>query len=378
MSDPALPFIDLQAQRARLGDRIDRAIAGVLDHGRFIMGPEVDALERRLADRAGVSYCVSCSSGTDALLLVLMAWGIGPGDGVIVPAMTFAATAEVVSITGATPVFCDVLADTYNLDPAKLDAAIAAGRDAGLNMAAIIPVDLFGQPADYPAIEAVASAHGLKILADGAQSFGGILHDRPVGAWGGATAVSFFPAKPLGCYGDGGGVLTDDQGLAERLISLRVHGQGGNKYDNARVGLNARLDTLQAAILLAKLEIFSEELDARQAVADRYGMALANRVATPRVIPGAASAWAQYTIRLGARDAVRRRLADAGIPTAVYYPAALCDQPAYAACPRPADGTPVAVGLAGEVLSLPMHPYLAPDTQDRILSACADAIPDSA
>ncbi|MEQ9560241.1 MAG: DegT/DnrJ/EryC1/StrS family aminotransferase [Rhodospirillales bacterium] len=378
MSDPTIPFIDLQAQRARLGDRIDRAIAGVLGHGQFIMGPEIGALERRLADRAGVSYCVSCSSGTDALLLVLMAWGTGPGDGVIVPAMTFAATAEVVSITGATPVFCDVHADTYNLDPAKLEAAITAGRDAGLNVTAVIPVDLFGQPADYPAIEAIASAHGLKVLADGAQSFGGILHDRAVGAWGDATAVSFFPAKPLGCYGDGGAVLTDNQELAERLISLRVHGQGGNKYDNVRVGLNARLDTLQAAILLAKLEIFSEELDARQAVAGRYTMALDNRVTTPSVIPGAVSAWAQYTIRLGERDAVRRHLAAAGIPTAVYYPAALCDQPAYAACPRPAGGTPVAVSLADEVLSLPMHPYLAPDTQERILSACADAIPDPA
>lgn len=375
MTASPIAFIDLQAQRARLGDAVDQAIAKVLDHGRFIMGPEVAELEKRLAEMGGAAHCVSCSSGTDSLLLVLMAWGIGPGDAVMVPAMTFASTAEVVALTGATPVFCDVLPDTFNMDPASLESAIATAKDAGLNLKAVIPVDLFGQPADYPAIQKIADAHGLKVLADSAQSYGGALTGKPVGSWGDATSVSFFPAKPLGCYGDGGAVLTDDADLAQRMRSLRVHGQGSNKYDNVAIGLNARLDTIQAAVLLAKLDIFEDEIEKRQAVAGRYAEGLAGIATPPAVIDGAISAWAQYTIRVTNRDAVAAALKEQGVPTAIYYPVALSDQPAYAHYPRAGNGTPVSQALAGDVLSLPMHPYLDAATQDRILAALKEAIP---
>jgi dTDP-4-amino-4,6-dideoxygalactose transaminase len=374
MSVSPIAFIDLQAQRARLGDAVDQAIAKVLDHGRFIMGPEVAELEKRLADMGGAAHCVSCSSGTDSLLLVLMAWGIGPGDAVIVPAMTFASTAEVVALTGATPVFCDVLDDTFNMDTASLESAVATAKDAGLNLKAIIPVDLFGQPADYPAIQKIADAHGLKVMADSAQSYGGALGGKPVGSWGDATSVSFFPAKPLGCYGDGGAVLTDDADLAARMRSLRVHGQGTNKYDNVAVGLNARLDTIQAAVLLAKLDIFADEIEKRQAVAARYAEGLAGIATPPAVIDGAVSAWAQYTIRVQDRNAVAATLKEKGVPTAVYYPVALSDQPAYAHYPRAGNGTPVSQALAHDVLSLPMHPYLDAATQDRILTALKEAV----
>lgn len=374
MSASSIAFIDLQAQRARLGDAVDQAIAKVLDHGRFIMGPEVAELEKRLADMGGAAHCVSCSSGTDSLLLVLMAWGIGPGDAVIVPAMTFASTAEVVALTGATPVFCDVLPDTFNMDPASVESAVATAKDAGLNLKAIIPVDLFGQPADYPAIQKIADAHGLKVMADSAQSYGGALNGKAVGSWGDATSVSFFPAKPLGCYGDGGAVLTDDADLAARMRSLRIHGQGTNKYDNVAVGLNARLDTIQAAVLLAKLDIFADEIEKRQAVAARYAEGLAGIATPPAVIDGAVSAWAQYTIRVADRDAVAAALKEQGVPTAVYYPVALSDQPAYAHYPRAGNGTPVSQALAHDVLSLPMHPYLDAATQDRILTALKEAV----
>ncbi|MCF3627951.1 DegT/DnrJ/EryC1/StrS aminotransferase family protein [Thalassospiraceae bacterium LMO-SO8] len=374
MSASPIAFIDLQAQRARLGDTVDRAIAKVLDHGRFIMGPEVAELETRLAEMGGAKHCVSCSSGTDSLLLVLMAWDIGPGDAVIVPAMTFASTAEVVALTGATPVFCDVLPDTFNMDPASVEGAIAVAKDNGLTLKAIIPVDLFGQPADYPAIQKIADAHGLKVMADSAQSYGGALGGKPVGSWGDATSVSFFPAKPLGCYGDGGAVLTDDGDLAARMRSLRVHGQGTNKYDNVAVGLNARLDTLQAAILLAKLDIFEDEINLRQDVAARYAEGLAGIATPPAVVDGAISAWAQYTIRVADRDAVAAALKEKGVPTAVYYPVALSDQPAYAHYPRAGNGTPVSQALAHDVLSLPMHPYLDAATQDRILAALKEAV----
>lgn len=377
---PPIAFIDLGAQRRRLGDRIERAVARVLEQGAFIMGPDVAELEKRLAAFTGARHCVTCANGTDALQLALMTKGIGPGDAVFVPAFTFVASAEAPAILGATPWFVDVLEDTFNMDPASLEAAIAAARAAGQRPAAVIPVDLFGQPADYRRLLPIARAEGLFVLADAAQSLGGALDGRRVGVLGDATAVSFFPAKPLGCYGDGGAVFTDDDETAARLRSIRVHGQGAGKYDNVRLGLNSRLDTLQAAILLEKLAIFDEELEARDRVAAAYAAAVAEipAVVAPSLIPGARSAWAQYTLTLPNRDAAAARLRAAGTPTMVYYPIPLSRQEGYRGYPTAPGGTPVAERLASTVLSLPMHPYLDPATQNRIIAALNAAIRDAA
>ncbi|WP_448207930.1 DegT/DnrJ/EryC1/StrS family aminotransferase [Azospirillum sp. sgz302134] len=373
---PHLAFIDLQAQRLRLGDRIDRAIGRVLEHGGFIMGPEVQELEARLAAFAGVRHCVTCANGTDALQLALMARSIGPGDAVFVPAFTFAATAEAPALLGATPVFVDVTEDTFTMAPASLEAAIDTARRSGLRPAAVIPVDLFGQPADYERILPIAHAHTLFVLADAAQSFGATLSGRRVGGLGDATTTSFFPAKPLGCYGDGGAVLTDDDHLAAMLRSLRVHGQGSNKYDNVRLGLNSRLDTIQAAILIEKLAVFEAEIEARSRIAGVYsaGLASCDGVWTPVIMPGATSVWAQYTMRSERRDALAACMKAAGIPTAVYYPIPLNRQQGYARCPVALGGVPVAERLAASVLSLPMHPYLEADAQERIVAAVHAAL----
>ena len=370
----SIPFIDLKAQRRRLGSRVDEAIARVVDHGGYIMGPEVHELESRLAAFCGAKHCVSCANGTDALGLVLMAWGIRPGDAVFVPAFTFVSTAEVVAWLGATPVFVDVADDSFNMDPASLEAAIAAAPQMGLTPRAVIPVDLFGQPADYTSILPVAERHGLKVLSDAAQSFGARLGDRPVGTFGDATSTSFFPAKPLGCYGDGGAVFTGDDELAAMLRSLRVHGQGSNKYDNVRIGMNGRLDTVQAAVLIEKLAIFPEEIEARQKAADRYAALLGNVVAVPRLAGGATSVWAQYTVKVEDRDAVQAACKEAGVPTAVYYPIPLSQQTGYRQFPRAPGGTPVSESLSTRVLSLPMHPYLDEDTQGEIAAAVRAAI----
>jgi dTDP-4-amino-4,6-dideoxygalactose transaminase len=369
-----IPFIDLQAQRRRLGDRIDGAIARVLEHGRFILGPEVAELERRLAAFCGVREAVSCANGTDALQLALMARGIGPGDAVLVPSFTFTATAEVVALVGATPIFVDIAEPSFNLDPLRVAETVAWARREGMKPAAIIAVDLFGQPADYAALEELAAAEGLFLLADGAQSFGAERGGRRVGAMGHMTTTSFFPAKPLGCYGDGGAVFTDDEETATVLRSLRTHGEGAHRYDNVRIGLNARLDTLQAAILIEKLEVFPEEIEARQGVARRYEDGLADLVVTPRLDEGVVSVWAQYTILLDDRDRVAAELAAAGIPTAIYYPKPLHRQAAYRRFPVPPAGLPVSERLAGRVLSLPMHAYLDPETQDRIIGAVRAAV----
>ena len=372
MTTPApLPFIDLQAQRRRLGARIEQAIAGVLEHGQYIMGPEVAALEARLGERTGVRHVLGCASGTDALALGLMAKGIRPGDAVLVPTFTFVATAEVVAWLGATPLFCDVAEQSFNLHPDGLAAGLEAARAQGLTPRAVIAVDLFGQPAAYEPIEAFCAANGLWLMADAAQSFGATYEGRAAGAFGLIGATSFFPAKPLGCYGDGGAVFTDDDELAEVMRSLRIHGQGQDKYDNVRIGMNGRLDTLQAAILLEKLEVFDEETLARQRVAQRYAEGLGEVCTVPAVAEGSTSVWAQYTVRLPAarRDAVAVDLREAGIPSAIYYPTPLHRQTAYRHYPAAAGGCPVAERLAGEVLSLPMHPYLAPDDQDRIIAA---------
>lgn len=372
-ASPAIAFIDLKAQRQRLGDRIDRAVLKVINSGAFIMGPEIAELERQLADYCGVRHALSCGSGTDALVLLLMAKGVGPGDAVLCPAFTFAATAEAVALVGATPVFVDVCADDFNMDPASMTAALAAARAAGLVVKGVMPVDLFGQPADYDAIMPIARAEGLWVLADAAQSFGAKLGNRRVGALGDFAATSFFPAKPLGCYGDGGAVFFNDDELREVLTSLRIHGQGTDKYDNVRIGLNARMDTVQAAILIEKLAIFDDEVEARDRVARRYNDGLADCVRVPNVREGRTSVWAQYTIRSPRRDRIAEQLKAAGIPTAIYYPKPLHRQAPYAAGNLLPGGLPVTDLAADQVLSLPMHPYLADDVQDRIIEAVRQA-----
>ncbi len=377
-TEPAMApihFIDLQAQRARIKDRIDSAIQNVLARGAFIMGPEVQELEARLATFAGAKHCITCSNGTDALSLALRALGIGAGDAVFVPAFTFAATAEVVALCGATPVFADVLPDTFNIDPDSLDAAISKIiADGELRPRAVIPVDLFGQPADYRAVTTIAEQHRMAVIADAAQSFGATFDNRRVGTLGDLTTTSFFPAKPLGCYGDGGAVFTDDDEAATAMRSLRVHGKGNDKYDNVRIGLNARLDTLQAAILLEKLSIFPDEIEARQRVANRYSVALSDVAVTPALAPGSTSVWAQYTLRLDRRDDVQAALKAEDIPTAVYYPMPLNRQTAYRQFQVAPDGAPVSDRHSRQALSLPMHPYLEPDVQDRIIAVLRDVI----
>ncbi|MEE8435185.1 MAG: DegT/DnrJ/EryC1/StrS family aminotransferase [bacterium] len=369
-----IQFIDLQAQRRRIKPEIDQAIARVLEHGRFIMGPEIAELETRLSEFCGASHSVVCASGTDALALALMAWETGPGDAVYVPAYTFVATAEVVAWCGATPVFVDVLEDTFNMDPASLEMAIAAAPEMGLTPKAVIPVDMFGLPANYPAILSIAGKHGLPVLSDAAQSFGATLDGQRTGTFGQITATSFFPAKPLGCYGDGGAVFTDDEGFDRIVRSLRVHGQGSDKYDNVRIGINGRLDTLQAAILLQKLTVFEDEIAARNQVASRYNAALRGRAKVPEPAEGVMSTWAQFTLLVDDRDRVAGRLKEAGIPTAIYYPIPLNAQKGYRQYPSVPGGVPVSDNLATRAISLPMHPYLEAPVQDRIIEAVKQAV----
>ena len=372
----SIPFVDLAAQRARLGDRIEQAIGRVLDHGKYIFGPEVDELEARLRDFCGARHAITCANGTDALTLALMAEGIGPGDAVFVPSFTFVATAEAPAQLGATPVMVDVREDSFNIDPQSLERAVSDVGRHGLKPRAVIAVDLFGQPADYAALGPIARRDGMVLIADAAQSFGGVLDGRGVGCLADYTTTSFFPAKPLGCYGDGGAVFTDDDEAARRLLSIRLHGKGTDKYDNVRIGLNSRLDTIQAAILIEKLTIFADEIAARNRVAERYADALSNVVAVPRLAAGATSVWAQYTVRIpdGRRDAVAESLRKHDVPSAVYYPIPLHRQSAYAHYPVAPDGAPVSERLAGDVLSLPMHPYLDAETQARIAGHVADAV----
>jgi dTDP-4-amino-4,6-dideoxygalactose transaminase len=372
-----IPFIDLVAQRRRLGARIDEAIARVTEHCQFILGPEVRELEAELARFCGARHAITCASGTDALALVLMAKGIGPGDAVICPSFTFCATAEVAALLGATPVFADVDETTFNIDPVSFEKAIAKAKRLGLKPKAVIPVDLFGLPADHDALAALAAAENLFILDDAAQAFGGTYKGRDIGTFGHATATSFFPAKPLGCYGDGGAVLTDDDELVELIKSLRVHGySNSDKYDNVRIGLTARLDTIQAAVLIEKLKIFRDEIAARNAAAERYNNALGNVALVPRVPDGYTSVWAQYTIRLeaGRRDGLAAALKAEGIPTAIYYPKPLHRQTAYQHYPYADGGLAVSDRLAQEVISLPMHAYLDEPTQDRIIDAVQRAL----
>jgi dTDP-4-amino-4,6-dideoxygalactose transaminase len=367
-----IEFVDLGAQRRRIGARMDEAIRRVVDHGRFILGPEVGVLERQLAEFCGAKHVLSCANGTDALGLALMAKGTGPGQAVLVPSFTFAATAEVVAWVGATPLFVDVLDDTFNMDPASFEAGIAAAKRLGLKPTGTIPVDLFGQPAAYDEILEIANANGMWVICDAAQSFGASYKGRNVGTIGDLTTTSFFPAKPLGCYGDGGAIFLEDDETIAVLKSLRVHGQGTDKYDNVRIGMNARLDTIQAAVLLEKLAVFEEEIAARQRVAVRYSEMLRDIVRVPTVQEGLTTVWAAYTVRLPSgidRDDVATRLKQAGVPTAIYYAKPLHRQTAYRDYPVAGNGLPVSERLASEVLSLPVHPYLDEGTQARIVAA---------
>jgi dTDP-4-amino-4,6-dideoxygalactose transaminase len=366
-----VPFIDLAAQRRRLGSKIDEAIAKVTTHCQFVMGPEVIAFEKQLAEFCGARHAVSCASGTDALLLALMAKEIGPGDAVICPTFTFCATAEVVVLLGATPIFADVEADTFNIDIASVEKAIAVAKKRGLKVKGIIPVDLFGLPADHDSVAEVAEAEGLFVLDDAAQGFGAHYKNRKLGSIGDFSATSFFPAKPLGCYGDGGAVFTNDDAMLEVLKSLRVHGQGTDKYDNVRIGVTGRLDTMQAAVLIEKLKIFPDEIEARNRVAKRYAEGLGDVCIVPTVPDGYTSVWAQYTIRLkpGVRDGLAVKLKADGVPTAIYYPKSLHQQTAYKHFPVADGGLPVSERLSEEVISLPMHPYLEPAVQDRVIEA---------
>lgn len=371
-----IPFIDLAAQQARIRDAVDARITAVLDHGQYIMGPEVAHLEAALKSYSGNAHAIACSSGTDALMLGLMAFGIRPGDAVIVPSFTFAASAEVLPCIGAVPVFAEIDPVTFNLDPARLGDALTAARKAGLNCVGIITVGLFGQPSDMDAITAIADAEGLWVMDDAAQSYGATWQGRKVGTLAPVTATSFFPAKPLGCYGDGGAVFTDDDDMADIMRSARVHGMGRERYTHDRLGMTARLDTIQAAILLEKLTIFDDELSRRQQVADRYEAGLKDHVETPQLAAGTTSSWAQYCIKLAPgtdRDAIKSRLMEQGIPTAIYYPKGMHEQAPYRHFPVTEGGLGVTDDCCARVLALPFHPYLETEQQDRIISAVIEA-----
>ncbi len=370
-----IPFIDLKAQYTALKPDIDARIAAVLEHGAFIMGPEVTEVEAQLAEFSGAKHAVSVSSGTDALLVALMAEGIGPGDAVFVPSLTFTATAEVILVAGATPVFTDVNPATCNVDPGDLRSRIEQTIKQGqLRPKAIIAVDLYGLPADYPAINTIAEQHGMLVIDDGAQSFGATLNGKRVGTLAPVTATSFFPAKPLGCYGDGGAVFTDDADRAAIFKSLRVHGSGASKYEVARIGLNARMDTIQAAVLLSKLGVFEKEIAAREALAQLYDERLGGRLELPPRTSGATSAWAQYTVQIDQRDALAASLKDQGIPTAIYYPSPMHLQPAYSKYGEGTGSLPQSERLAGRVLSLPMHPYMDDATANIICDSVLRAL----
>lgn len=372
-----MDFIDLKSQYALLRDSINTRMQAVLDHGMYIMGPEIAELERNLAEFAGVKHALSCANGTDALVLAMMAKGIKAGDAVFVPGFTFVATAEAVVLVGATPVFVDVTADTYNMDPDSLQAAIdLVVKEGRLQPACVIPVDLFGQPADYDRINEIAHRHGMWVLGDAAQSFGATWRGARVGSLAEVTATSFFPAKPLGCYGDGGAVFTNDDASVEVLKSVRVHGQGIDRYDNVRIGINGRMDTLQAAVLIEKLHLFPKEIEARQAAAKRYNEGFRDVAVTPFVGEQATSVWAQYTLQVDHRDAVVARLREAKIPTAIYYPRPLHTQAPYVNYPKAPGGLPVCKHLSGRVFSLPMHPYLDEATQQQVIASVRAAIGD--
>jgi len=390
-----MDFIDLKTQQSRIKDTLDANIQKVLAHGNYIMGPEIKELEKKLAAYVGVKHAIGCASGTDALLMALMAYNIGPGDAVFTTPFTFIATAEVISLLGATPVFVDIDPKTYNMAPAKLELALKALKAndpslyplpltpnaSRLTPKGIIPVDLFGLLADYEAIDKIAKENGLFVIEDAAQSFGAEYRGKKSCSFGSIACTSFFPAKPLGCYGDGGMCFTDDDDLAAQLDSIRVHGKGAHKYDNARIGINGRLDTLQAAILLAKFSIFPEEVELRNRVAQQYSSRLTpdashltphSSLLTPSIPPGYQSVWAQYSLLAqdeAARTAIMEKLNKSGIPTAIYYPKPLHLQTAFATLGYKPGAFPVSEDCASRIFSLPMHPYLTPADQEKIVAA---------
>ncbi|NHQ58992.1 DegT/DnrJ/EryC1/StrS family aminotransferase [Chlorobium sp. BLA1] len=371
-----MQFIDLLSQKDRIRTPLLQRLERIVDSCQFIMGPEVTELESRLAAYVGSRHCVSCSSGTDALLMPLLAKGIGPGDAVLTTPFTFFATAEVISLVGATPVFVDVCPDTFNINPELVCRGVEEALAKGLKPKALIPIDLFGLPAYYERIEAVAASFNLWILEDAAQGFGGSFRGRKAGSFGLVGATSFFPAKPLGCYGDGGAIFTDDDELDLLLRSVRIHGSGVDKYNNERIGINGRLDSFQAAVLLEKLAIFDDELDARQRVADSYSRRLEGRVTVPRIPEGYRSAWAQYSLLAASsseRDQLMQALQKEGIPTMIYYKIPLHLQKAYASLNYKTGDFPVSEDMSSRVFSLPMHPYLKDEEVERIcevLLAC--------
>ena len=386
VENEAIPFVDLGAQQKEIFSKIEERIFKVLSHGQYIMGPEIDELEEELANFAGVKHAITCSSGTDAVLMALMAYRIGPGDVVFTTPFTFIATAEVIALLGAIPVFVDIIPHTFNIDPSRLELAIEAfnkedpniyplpralyrqhlkGRPEKSNKG-IIAVDLFGLPADYDRINALAKNEGLFVIGDAAQSFGATFKGEKVGTLTDVTATSFFPAKPLGCYGDGGAVLTDDDDLSATIRSIRLHGKGKEKYDNVRIGINGRLDTLQAAILLEKLKIFPWEVERRNLVAQQYSENLKNIVEIPFVPEEFMSVWAQYSIMSDQKESLQDALKKAGIPTAVYYPKPLHLQTAFSYLGYKEGDFPNSEKISKRIFSLPMHPYLKEDQIKRI------------
>ena len=370
-----MDFIDLKTQQSRIRDKIDKRIKSVLDHGKYIMGPEVFELEEKLSKYVGMRYCISCSSGTDALLIPLLAHKIGPGDAVITTPFTYIATAEVISLLGAEPVFVDIYDATYNMDPRYIEDAIKHAENKGLNTKAIIPVDLFGLPARYRIINDIAEKYKLIVIEDAAQGFGGEIRGKKAGSFGHVASTSFFPAKPLGCYGDGGAIFTNDEELAEKMKSIRVHGSGANKYENIRLGINGRLDTFQAAILLEKLSIFDNELKLRNSVADYYSNNISSRFIKPFTPKDYFSSWAQYSLLSKSnseRDKIMLSLSEADIPSMIYYKLPLHLQIVLKKLGYKKGDFPISESISNKVFSIPMHPYLDKEQQNKIIQILND------
>ncbi len=371
----SIPFIDLKAQYQQVQTEINAGIQNVLDHGTYIMGPEIKELEKTLSVFCGAKHAITCSNGTDALLLGLMAYEVGPGDAIFTTPFTFFATAEVISMLGATPVFVDIDPRTFNIDPEQLAKEVSRVKAEGkFNAKGVIPVNLFGLAPDFDSIDQIAKANDLFVLEDTAQGFGGEYKGRISGTLGDISSTSFFPAKPLGCYGDGGAVFTDDDVLADKMKSLRVHGKGVDKYDNVRVGLNARLDTLQAAILLPKLSIFPKEIELRQQVASRYTSNLEGLVETPYVPAGYKSVWAQYSVLSDHREPIQAALKEAGIPSVVYYPVPCHLSTAFNDLGYKKGDMPVSEATSERIFSLPMHPYITPEVADKVVAIVASVV----